>query len=98
MAHFAHVVDGFVTRPPHVVVNAVIENGDGIEVEALGQSFLADLWGGDPAEYVQCSYNGNMRGCYPGVGYTWDGIDFAPPPEPEPPVIVDPEPIEPAAP
>jgi len=86
MAHFAHVQDGLVTRPPHVVVNAVITNADGIEIEALGQSFLADLWGGDPAHYIQCSYNGSMRSCYPGVGYTWDGTVFAPP------VIVEAEP------
>lgn len=85
MAHYARVQDGIVVDV-HVLVNAVITNGDGVEVEALGQSFLSDLWGGDAAEYVQCSYNGTRRGVYPGVGYAWDGSVFAPPfvPEPEP--------------
>ena len=85
MAHYARVQDGMVVDV-HVLVNSVITNGEGVEVEALGQSFLSDLWGGDAAEYVQCSNNGTMRGVYPGAGYTWDGSVFAPPfvPEPEP--------------
>lgn len=89
MAHYARVQDGIVVDV-HVLVNAVITNGDGVEVESLGQSFLSDLWGGDPAEYVQCSYNGTMRGVYPGVGYTWDGSVFAAPVEPEPEPEVEP--------
>lgn len=83
MAHYAKVQDGIVTLV-HVLANPVITDDDGIEVESLGQAFLADMWGGDPLDYVQCSYNATMRGCYPGVGYTWDGTVFAPPPEPEP--------------
>jgi hypothetical protein len=83
MAHFAKVQDGMVVDV-HVLVNSVITNGEGVEVESLGQSFLSDLWGGAPAEYVQCSYNGTMRGVYPGAGYTWDGSVFVAPVEPEP--------------
>ena len=85
MAHYARVQKGSVVDV-HVLVNSVITNDEGVEVESLGQAFLADLWGSDPAEYVQCSYNATMRGVYPGIGYTWDGIVFAPPvvPEPEP--------------
>ena len=86
MAHYARVQGGLVVNV-HVLVNSVITNDQGVEVESLGQEFLADLWGGDAAEYVQCSYNATMRGVYPGVGYTWDGAVFAPPvlPEPEAP-------------
>lgn len=25
------------------------------------------------------SYNGNFRGCYAGIGYTWNGVDFVAP-------------------
>jgi hypothetical protein len=78
MAHFAYVQDGIVVRV-HVLANAVITDGHGDEVEGLGQVFLADLHGGDPADYIQCSYNGTMRGIYPGPGYSWDGTVFAPP-------------------
>jgi hypothetical protein len=71
MAHFAVVVDKIV-RNIHVVANKVITNDGGIEQEALGQAFLADLHGYNPDELVQCSYNGNFRGIYPGIGYTYD--------------------------
>jgi hypothetical protein len=71
MAHFARVVDGTVLDI-HVVANAVITDDNGVEQEALGQVFLADLHGYDSAELVQCSYNGNFRGAYPGIGYTYD--------------------------
>jgi hypothetical protein len=71
MAHFARVIDGVVVQV-HVVANPVITDENDVEQEALGQAFLADLHGYDPAELVQCSYNGNFRGLYPGVGYTYD--------------------------
>ena len=85
MAHYARV-QGSIVVDVHAVNNAVITNPDGVEVEALGQAFLSELWGGDPIDFVQCSYNGTFRGAYPGVGYTWNGTVFAPPvvPEPEP--------------
>ena len=73
MAHFARVVDGVVQKV-HVLANPVITDEDGVEQEALGQAFLADLHGYDPDELVQCSYNGNFRGVYPGPGYTYDPV------------------------
>ena len=78
MGHFALINDGTV-RNVVVIANAVMDDLPFPESEPLGQTFLANLWGGDPADYVQCSYNANFRGCYPGVGYTFDGIVFAPP-------------------
>jgi hypothetical protein len=96
MAHYAKVQVGIVVDV-HVLDNSVITDADGNQVEALGQAFLADLWGGDPSEYVRTHYPVNQptpypRGCYAGVGYTWDGTVFAPP------VDADPAPIEPEAP
>jgi hypothetical protein len=87
VAHYARVADGIVTDV-HVVDNAVITDKDGNQVEALGQAFLADLWGGDPATYVRTHYPVDQptpfpRGCYAGVGYTWDGTVFAPPVAPD---------------
>jgi len=80
VAHFARVIDGTVVKV-HVLANPVITDEDGVEQEALGQTFLADLHGYDPAELVQCSYNGNFRGVYPGPGYTYDSVTdlFEPP-------------------
>jgi hypothetical protein len=91
MAHYARVQNGIVVDV-HVLNNAVITDPDGHEVEALGQEFLANLWGYDSLDYVQCSYNATMRGCYPGVGYSWDGAVFAPP------IIVEPAPAATGAP
>ena len=73
MAHYAYVVDGVVQKV-HVLANPVLLDEDGVEQEALGQAFLADLHGYDPAGLVQCSYNANFRGIYPGPGYTYDPV------------------------
>lgn len=76
MAHFAHVVDGVVVSV-HVVVNSVITDSDGVEQEALGQEFLAGLHGTALSEWVQCSYNGSIRGMYPGLGYGYNPLTDA---------------------
>jgi hypothetical protein len=73
MAHYARVVDGLVVNV-YVLANAVITDSDGVEQEELGQVFLAELYGHDPAELVQCSYNGSIRGHYPGVGWSYDSV------------------------
>lgn len=88
MAHYARVIDGLVVRV-HVLNNSVITDSEGVEHEELGQVFLADLHGYQPEELIQCSYNGNFRGVYPGVGFTYDPVAdvFAPP-------VVE-EPVEP---
>ena len=71
MAHFARVIDGTVVKV-HVLANEVITDEDGVEHEDWGQEFLFDLHGYESGELVQCSYNGNFRGVYPGVGFVYD--------------------------
>ena len=73
MANFARVVDGVVVKI-HVLANSVLLDAEGVEQEALGAQFLARLHGYDPSELIQCSYNGNIRGVYPGPGYTYDPV------------------------
>ena len=73
MAHFAHVIDGIV-RKVHVVANPVITDENGVEQESLGQEFLAKLHGYSASDLIQCSYNANFRGLYPGIGYTYDPV------------------------
>lgn len=73
MAHYAYVVDGVVQRV-HGLANPVITDAEGVEQEALGQEFLANLHGLVAENFVQCSYNGNFRGIYPGVGYGYDPV------------------------
>ena len=76
MAHFAYMKNGFVSKV-HVVENSVITDADGVEQEELGQEFLAGLHGYNPSDVIQCSYNANIRGNYPGVGYAYDEIEDA---------------------
>jgi hypothetical protein len=75
MAHFAKIEDGIV-REVIVVNNEIILDENGVEQEAIGSTFCADLFGGT---WVQTSYNANFRGKYAGVGDLWDGINFTTP-------------------
>jgi len=76
MAHFAQVTNNIVDQ---VIVISNADCGDlpFPESEPVGQAFIASL--GLTGLYLQTSYNGNFRGCYAGIGYTWNGTDFVPP-------------------
>jgi uncharacterized lipoprotein YehR (DUF1307 family) len=69
MAHFAKIENGVVA-----VVNVVNDvdcgGGNFPESEPIGQAFLASL--GLDGEWKQTSYNGNFRGIYAGIGYTYN--------------------------
>ena len=82
MAHFAQVTNGTVAQVI-VVSNDDCAGGDFPESEAAGQAFIASL--GLAGEWRQTSYNGNFRGTYAGIGYTYDPSTdtFTPPPTPE---------------
>ena len=84
MAHFARIDDGIVSEVI-VVNNADCGGGDFPESEPIGQAFIADI--GLTGEWLQTSYNGNFRGTYAGIGYTYDSdLDvFAAPPMPTTP-------------
>jgi len=55
------------------------------DTDAAGRAFIANTLklGGT---WKQTSYNGNFRGTYAGIGYTYDPVTdtFTPPPTPEP--------------
>jgi hypothetical protein len=82
MAHFARIDEGIV-REVIVIDNADCGGGDFPESEPIGQAFIASI--GLAGEWRQTSYNGNFRGCYAGIGYTYDAdLDvFIPPAAPE---------------
>ena len=67
MAHFAELVNGIVARV--IVVSNADTASNGVEDGAIGAAFCHNLFGG---EWVQTSYNGNMRKNYAGIGYTYD--------------------------
>jgi hypothetical protein len=81
MAHFARISDNIV-RQVVVVDNDDCGGGEFPESEAAGQEFIAGL--GLEGEWRQTSYNGNFRGTYAAIGYTFDGNEFIAPAAPEP--------------
>jgi hypothetical protein len=79
MAHYAELDNNNIVQRVLVVSNDVT-HVDGVEDEALGATFLADLLP-DSGRWVQTSYNGNKRGRYAGIGYRYDRErdEFVPP-------------------
>ncbi len=69
MAHFAELDANNVVLRVIVVGNKDTSTPDGTEVESIGVAFCQRLFGGN---WVQTSYNGNMRARYAGIGYTYD--------------------------
>ena len=99
MAHYALVEENIVTNVI-TIANEAIDNLSFPESESVGVAFIATL----PDLAIQlgtwweCSYNNNFRGCYPGTGYGFDGVNFIAPVEPEPEPTADdyttqPEPV-----
>jgi len=84
MAHYALVDDGIV-RNVIAVANAAIGDLPFPESEPVGVAFIATLpdLAAQAGTWWQCSYNANFRGCYPGLGFGFDGVDFIPPAAPE---------------
>jgi len=84
MGHFALIDSANIVREVIAVANAAMDDLPFPESELIGQAMLAES--GFTGIWLQCSYNGNFRGCYPGSGYTYDqALDvFLPPAQPEP--------------
>ena len=82
MAHFARIDDNVVRDI--IVISDDVAPDPAPDNEAAGQAFINNVLG-LAGTWKQTSYNGNFRGMYAGLGYTYDpAIDeFVPPPEPE---------------
>lgn len=80
MAHYALVNNGIVGNVI-TIANAAIDNLPFPESEPVGQAFIATLpdLAAQTGTWWQCSYNANFRGCYPGMGFAWDGTNFIAP-------------------
>ena len=72
MAHFAQVSENLVTQVI-VISNNDVDDLPFPESEPIGQAYIASL--GIDGEWLQTSYNGNFRGVYAGIGYTYDPIN-----------------------
>jgi hypothetical protein len=83
MANFARIQDGYIDNVI-VVANSDCDDLPFPDSEPVGQTFIASL--GIQGDWLQTSYNGNFRGTYAGIGYTFDpllgeyGEFVAPPP------------------
>lgn len=77
MAHFAQINNDNVVQQVIVISNDDCGGGNFPASEPIGQAFIAAI--GLTGTWLQCSYNANFRGAYPGPGYEWDGTDFVAP-------------------
>ena len=76
MAHFAQLDDTNTVTQVIVISNDVCGEPtlDFPDTEAAGRAFIANTLklGG---VWKQTSYNGNFRGTYAGIGYTYDAVN-----------------------
>ena len=70
MAHFAQLDSNNVVTQVIVVSNDDTSDSNGTETESIGVAFCQKLLGAD-TNWKQTSYNGNKRGNYAGIGYTY---------------------------
>ena len=70
MAHFAQLDENNVVTQVIVVSNDDTSDSNGVETESIGVAFCQKLLGAE-TNWKQTSYNGNMRGNYAGIGYTY---------------------------
>ena len=83
MAHFAQLDENNVVINVIVVHNNELLDENGVESEAKGVSFCQTLF--PNTNWVQTSYNANMRKHYAGLGFTFDANrDAFIPPKPYP--------------
>jgi hypothetical protein len=71
MAHFAEIDENNVVLRVLVVADENTADENGNEVEAVGVAYLKGLFGED-TNWVQTSYNRNMRGIFASVGGTYE--------------------------
>lgn len=88
MAHFAKIDDTNIVREVIVISNDDCGGGDFSASEPIGQAFIT---GPHPdclaleGVWKQTSYSGSFRGCFAGLGYSYDPVAdvFVPPAAPD---------------
>jgi hypothetical protein len=68
MAHFAELNNNNVVLRVVVINNLDMTDENCNEVESIGREFCHNLYDGD---WIQTSYNGNIRTRYAAIGYTY---------------------------
>ena len=82
MANFAQVDSDNFVREVIVISNTDCDNLPFPESEPIGQAFIASI--GLTGDWLQTSYNGNFRGTFAGLGFTFNASlgeygEFVPP-------------------
>lgn len=90
MAHFALIGSADIVVEVIVINNADCGGGDFPASEPIGQAFITGPHPDGlalPGVWKQTSYSGSFRGCFAGLGYSYDAaLDvFVPPAAPEAP-------------
>ena len=88
MANFALIDSQDIVRDVIVISNADCGGGTFPDSEPIGQAFVT---GPHPyclaleGDWLQTSYSGSFRGCFAGLGYSYDPVldKFVPPAAPE---------------
>ena len=75
MAHFAQIDENNIVIQVIVINNEILLDTDNNESEVKGIDFCESLYGN--RNWIQTSYNGNMRYNYAGIGYTYDEVNDA---------------------
>lgn len=73
MAHFAELDENNVVLQVIVINNNELLDDEGQENEVKGVEFCNSLFGHN--NWIQTSYNNNMRKQFAGVGYTYDDVN-----------------------
>ena len=80
MAHFAQIDENNIVTQVIVVNNNELLDENEVEQESKGITFCTNLLGGN---WLQTSYNGNIRKNYASIGYHYDSVrDAFIPPKP----------------
>ena len=75
MAHFAEINENNIVTQVIVINNKVLLESDNIESEIKGVDFCESLYG--HRNWVQTSYNRNIRYNFAGIGHTFDEVNNA---------------------
>lgn len=73
MAHFAELDENNIVKQVIVVHNNELKGANGVEYENKGIEFCNSLFG--HTNWVQTSYNHNMRKQFAGIGFTYDDVN-----------------------
>jgi hypothetical protein len=74
MAHFAKLDENNIVETIVVIDNSILDDGTENENEQQGIDYLKEHYGSD-TNWVQCSFNNNIRKQFAGIGWSYDEVN-----------------------